>query len=74
MADIAVEKDVPLPAPLRGSGKYPWRSMAVGDSFFVPGMTTASIAGSVHSAYKRLPGWKFTSRTVDGGVRVWRIE
>lgn len=35
---FAIEKNVPAPAPRdrRGALKFPWETMEVGDSFFVP--------------------------------------
>lgn len=71
---IKIEKGVPLPV---GRGKYPWREMDVGDSFFVPDVTGVKLSAAA-SAYtircrstgKPVP--KFSVRNVDGGVRVWR--
>ena len=63
--------------------KYPFPEMEVGDSFYFPakgnskvakrravGRMTASAAGWS----KKLPGRKWSVRTVEGGVRVWRVE
>lgn len=73
--EIKIEKNVPIPKP-NGSGrpaKYPWKSMEVGDSFFVNGGTkTTTLSNS--AAYQRaLTGRKFAVRTEGEGVRVWRI-
>jgi hypothetical protein len=47
--------------------------MEIGDSFFVPDPVTQDfISGSRHYAQRAL-GWKFISRIVEGGIRVWRI-
>lgn len=58
---------------------YPFKDMAVGDSFFVPtknGKTPAqtrnSITGAVAYHTKAYPGRRFVSRVVEGGVRFWR--
>jgi len=70
---IVIEKGVPLPAT--GTGRpsiYPWRKMDIGDSFFIPGTTTKKFAGQAGRAAIRT-GRRFSTRTVDGGVRVWRI-
>lgn len=71
---VKIEKGVPLVR--HGATKYPWRSMEVGDSFFVP-TKRAKFAGQVGVA-QRTTGFKFSTRceTKDGveGCRVWRIE
>jgi hypothetical protein len=64
---IQIEKGVPMPA----RNKYPFAEMAVGDSFFVAGRSATEICGNISNARKKL-GFKFTTRTVEGGVRVWR--
>ena len=71
---IEVEKGVPLPdSKWRGAAKYPWLTLEVGDSFFVPGIKSASRISGQWWVQKRT-GRKFTKRAVDGGVRVWRIK
>lgn len=65
MSEIKIEKGIPV--PLKKSAKYPWKEMAVGDSFFVAGKSSYFPA---HDA----EGRKFTQRMVDGGLRVWRVQ
>ena len=72
-----IEKGIPLakvasPSSPRAS-KYPWADMEVGDSFLVPGTSVSRLSPSVCSASRRV-GFKFKTRTVEGGVRVWRVE
>lgn len=74
MSNYKIEKNIPIPvgAGTRGpSYKYPWRDMNVGDSIFIPDMTVYQI--NPHNAAKKY-NQKFSARTVDGGVRVWRIK
>jgi len=66
---ITVESGIPAPA---SRTKYPWDAMKVGESFFVPGKSTNQLGGLL-TARARADGRKYTSRTVDGGTRVWRI-
>lgn len=74
MSEIKIEKGVPMPKPRAQRAKYPWRELGVGDSFFVPGAARARCSvGAVHSAQRIGGGVRFTVRTVEGGVRVWRI-
>ncbi len=75
---LQIEKGVEMPEikPWGRRAKYPLREMNVGDSFFVPcpldkkKMIVQSITGSARQ--KRFPDKKFTSRSVEGGVRCWR--
>lgn len=72
---IKVEKGIPIPEKPRKGGKpakYPWATMDVGDSFFVEGVPLANFASGAYNAAKLL-NRKFSLRTVEGGVRVWRI-
>jgi hypothetical protein len=70
--EVKIEKNIPMPLSTRGGSKYPFLRMDVGDSVFIAGMTPAG-AGSITGHARRKAGFKFTSRAVEGGVRVWRI-
>ena len=72
-----IEKDIPAPLPnTKGVGKYPWREMKIGDSFFIPyADTNYSQVNSAPSYFsRRNPEYKFTVRKVEGGYRIWRIK
>lgn len=70
-----IEKDIPIPPKGRPKGtyKYPFVFMEVGDSFFVKGGLMKRISVSARG-YSIRTGHKYASRTVPGGVRVWRVE
>lgn len=73
---IQVDRDIPLPPPKQQfTRKYPFNIMAVGDSFFVPGMTRRPMASSIRHASCECR--KFTTRRVIengvSGLRIWRI-
>ncbi len=73
-----IEKGIEVPDDGRGRTlKYPWKSLEIGDSFFVIGVKRTSISGSINHAQKRY-GLTLTSRIREEngvkGVRVWRIE
>jgi len=67
-----------IPAPTRlGRGrvpKYPFSTMAVGQSAFFEGAKTGGKEYQASQAVGRSKGWKFTGRTEEGGLRVWRVE
>jgi len=66
-----IEKGVPVPSRWINE-KYPLDDMEVGDSFF-----TNSPAVKVRPAvthYGRRNGRKYVTRSMDGGLRVWRVE
>lgn len=76
-----IESAIPIPPKKGRPGigdhkKYPFDTLGVGESFFVTVPDTkAKTALSAQVAYwgKKL-GWTFTRRTMDGGVRIWRIK
>lgn len=76
MSKFKIEKNVPPPAPRCYLGKYPFKDMKVGDSFFVPEGSNHNLASMRQKAYLagKHHGMKFSTRYADGGVRVWRIK
>lgn len=66
---IEIDKHVPIPP----SGKYPFDELEIGDSFLVPNANSHNIAAASYAGARRT-GYKFRTKTVDGGVRVWRIK
>ena len=67
---IEIEKGIPVPARGRKE-KYPWSRLEVEDSFFVAGAKTKRFAAA--DGARKKYGFKITIRTVDGGIRVWRV-
>lgn len=77
---MQIENGIPLPPKRRLTAQYPFAKLAVGDSFLLACTTVerTRLAIRLRTAAefyrKRTPGWNFTSRQVDGGVRLWRTE
>lgn len=81
-----IEKNVPLPEVNKRSGGrkpvYPLKTMAIKDSFFVPYGNTPPVKVAKRlsvaiQAFKHRTGAKsrkYTYRSQDSGVRVWRIK
>ena len=68
-----IESNIPLDIMAGARPKYPWRNMKVGDSVFFDGQNSQGNASVAAKMFGRMNGVKFASRSVDGGVRVWRI-
>jgi hypothetical protein len=80
MENYKIEKGIPIPQKLGRNPLWPFSQMEIKDSVFIPIepyerknhsliMNAARNAGN-----KKNPKWKFCSRRVEGGIRVWRIE
>lgn len=72
---LAIEKNVPLPTERsRKNGiAATLRSMQPGNSVFVPGKTRNNISSQCNMQKLRCAdGRDYVTRTVEGGVRVWR--
>jgi len=79
MAEFELSKNVPAPGRRGGAGnaKFPLREMEIGHSFHMPfgsnPMNERSVLSNALAAFKlRNPGWDYTTRKDDTGVRVWR--
>ena len=66
-----IEKGKPIPAGLGGWGKYPWKKMEMGDSFYVP--RSQMTRESYHPHPPVSSGIKVSVRKEGDGVRVWRV-
>lgn len=71
-----IEKNIPIPGVAARNTKYPFLQLEVGDSFFVPCAEEQkkSFRGRLAGRVVKIKDRKFTVRSVDGGMRVWRIE
>ena len=73
MSKYKIESGIPKPGWASHKCIYPFGDMKVGDSFLV----TVEDAGKVSSAaskYGALHKKRFSTRTVDGGIRIWRVS
>lgn len=70
-----IEKGVPITGSrgVKGSWKYPFANMQIGDSFVVPDCPRDRIDGAIYKA-RRVLGWSFAKRKEGTGYRVWRVE
>jgi hypothetical protein len=75
--EFLVEDGIPLPIKgnsLKQSLIEVLRSMKVGQSVFVANKKTKDVGYKLSKATSKSPGQIYTSRTVDGGCRIWRVE
>lgn len=78
----ALESNIPVapkkyaPRPNRKCWRYPFHTMEIGDSFFIAPDRYGELprVAQAAGAWGKPKGRKFTTRTVDGGIRVWRIK
>ncbi len=74
---IAVTNKIPIPEHPKAQPVYPWKSLAVGDSFLMSdtqdSIRVNSLRGSVSRAAK-VYGMKFTTHHSEEGLRVWRVQ
>jgi len=63
-----IQKDIPLPPP---PTKYPFGSMAVGDSFATD--VDRNVVSSAARDYGKRNGKQFSIRMHEGTLRVWRV-
>lgn len=73
-----IDDSIPLPKRKGNSAgrppKYPFAKMDVGQSVFFDGESYSSKVCIAAHAYGRRHGKRFSTRSVDGGLRVWRVE
>jgi hypothetical protein len=72
----AIKLEQRMPIPMRKAGdrsKYPWVIMKIGESFFVADKPIEGMSARAVHAAKRF-GRKYTCRSENGGVRIWRIK
>jgi len=80
MSKFQIDDNVPIPAMTgKSQRKYPLSALLVGQSFFVPFTSDDTrrelmrISGAA-TRHGKKTGKMFVTRTVEGGVRVWRVE
>ena len=72
-----IETGIQIPSRGGGRAKYPWSRLEIRQSFIVPcdewerERTFNTLTSCKRNAERR--GKKFTMRSVDRGIRVWRI-
>ena len=67
---IKIEKDIPF--PVHRESEYPWYKLKVGESFEYHGNIRAAQQIAIY--YTRKTDKMFRARTLNGSVRVWRVE
>ena len=73
---IQIEKNIPVNKFLKRSRshKYPFRELEVGDSFYVAlSEQEINVLRVLAWRFSKQTGWRFVTKKVDSGVRVWRI-
>ena len=74
---MKIEKGVPYSSGWyegRATAGEVFKEMEVGDSIFVKGCTPQDSPSVLSRYYAKKLGRKYISRTVKGGVRIWRTK
>lgn len=72
-----IEKGLPIPDVIVKQKVTKWsfiKSMAIGDSFFVPQEEATATTRMTMAARFRKVGYVATYRQVEGGLRFWRVK
>ena len=74
-SQVAIDKGVPMPGGRAGRIDWPalFAQLEPGDSFAAPAEASASVASAI-TAYRKATGVQLARRTVDDGIRVWRMK
>lgn len=73
---MIIESNIPAPKS-QGRGRppiYPFGDMDVGDSIFIESQHMGGSAYLAAMQHGRLHSKKFSGRSVEGGIRIWRVE
>lgn len=71
-----VESGIELPGPDNAGrrGRYPWRALQVGDSFLFRKGVARRTAASMASRMGQRLGVVYATRSMNTGIRCWRIR
>jgi hypothetical protein len=69
-----IEKGIEMPRSKKEKTKYPFSTMVIGDSVLFEVDTFQCPPVKVAMNYARRNGKKFSSRKVEGGIRIWRTR
>lgn len=68
MSDIILDPTVPIP---ENRESWPFREMKIGDSFKT---SNPNVKSAAYMFSKRNQNYKFTTRKMKDGYRIWRIK
>lgn len=77
MSNIQIEKNVKINRFIKRSlkHKYPFAEMDLYDSFYVElDEREINVLRVLAWRFSKATGWKFVTKKVDKGVRVWRVS
>ncbi len=72
--ELKIEKNIPIPVGHANGAMSIFSKMEVGDSVFFPKKALRDVTGSLQYFCKASKySDRFKTRSMDGGVRVWRV-
>lgn len=73
--EYKIMADMPPPAAFKTPSKYPFGSMAVGESFIIPIGNEYKVTQAAYRWRERHLPWNFrVGEDKDGCTRLWRVE
>lgn len=80
--EVKIEKGIEMPRINSKNSYYPYEKMEVGDSFYIEvkegenmwNVQSRLLTSSKSFILKNNLQWKFTTRKMDKGFRIWRIK
>lgn len=70
---ITIEKNIPIPTKAGRYNRYPFKQLKINESFFVPKGNRNNVSVAMAYFHRKNTNKRFVSRTVDNGIRVWRV-
>jgi hypothetical protein len=71
---LKIDNKIKPPMKLRNERQETILALKPGESFFLPETSINSVSALTWWVRAHHPARKFTSRSIDGGVRVWRLK
>lgn len=68
-----IEKNIPVPVRRSEGSVYGFSEMEPGDSIFFSGEKSTGRPMTAFRVFCHRNNWKGCSRSVEGGIRIWRV-
>ena len=73
MTQIKIDTDIPPPLDNGRKRKYPFPSMKINQSIFLPGLEGEKLRNAANQYKTKHKDWNYVMRQENGGIRLWRV-